>query len=244
MPKDSTFFWFDMFYNSPSCDPAALIYSSSFWSGSAGQVPAQNPGGPSSQCQYAEVPSYYGSYQYWQGDGHARAKVVTSSFAGGQYSMQWFQELDWTCTGNTYTSQPWVARQDGSCLVQSRDSSYSGRARVPAPFSTANSWPTPTPSSTPSASPDLSAFGRLAAPSSSSSAPDNTGGIVGGIVGAVVVAVGAFAAVRYFQRQKQLEAKRAELERQAKEGAVGGSVNPIALDIKKQFAPSSKPGRK
>ena len=134
-----------------------------------------------------------------------------------------------------------MAKKDGSCLVQSRDTTYSGQARFPM-FATANTWPTPTPSSSPSPSPDLSRFGRLAASgSSSSSAPDSTGGIVGGVVGAVVIIVGALVGVRYFQRQKQLEAKREELERQAKE-SVG--VNPIALDIKKQFAPSTRPGRK
>lgn len=101
MPLDSSFFWFDMFFQSQSCDPSQLIYSSSFWSGSAGQAPPLVPGGASSQCEYAEVPSYYGSYQYWQGDGHARATVTTSTFGGGQYSMMWYQTLDSTCSGQT-----------------------------------------------------------------------------------------------------------------------------------------------
>ena len=84
LPSDSTFFFFDMFYNSPSCDPSALIHSGSYWSGSAGQAPPLNPGSAPPQCQYAEVPSYYGSYQYWQGSGRDRAKVTNSPFQGGQ----------------------------------------------------------------------------------------------------------------------------------------------------------------
>ena len=70
------------------------------------------------------------------------------------------------------------------CAVQTRDNTYSGRARFPAPFNTANTWPTPTPSTTPSASPDLSKFGRLSAPAAApAAAADPTGAIVGGIIG-------------------------------------------------------------
>ena len=57
LPMDSRFFFFDLFYGT-SCAPSTLIHSASYWSGSAGQAPDDG-----SQCQYAEVPSYYGSYQ-------------------------------------------------------------------------------------------------------------------------------------------------------------------------------------
>jgi hypothetical protein len=160
--------------------------------------------------------------------------------------IAWYQEEDPTCTGNSYTSNPWAIRQDGVCAVQTRDNTYSGRARFPAPFNTANTWPTPTPSTTPSASPDLSKFGRLSAPAAApAAAADPTGAIVGGIIGGVA-AIAAALFVRHVLRQKHLDEKRRELERQAEETA-GSSVaiNPVALEIKKQqYASPGRAGRR
>ena len=72
-PAGNTPFFMDFFYNSPTCAPSGLLYSSSLWSGAG--------------CQPVEVPSYWGSYQYWQNDGYLRATVSTTTFLGGQLKV-------------------------------------------------------------------------------------------------------------------------------------------------------------
>ena len=188
------------------------------------------------QCQYAEVPAYYGSYQYWQGSGRDRASVTTSTFRGGQYQIKWFQEEDPYCTGVPYTSVPWSVLLDGSCLQQSRDAAYSLRARTPPLFATSNMWPTPTPSSSPSPSPDLSAYsGRLGGGGGSSAAEAApVGSIVGGVVGALAL-VSAAAGMFFYSRGQKLEAKRLVLEHQAGTNVPTSAANPVNPVVMQQL---------